>query len=110
MNLIKVSGGIVGVRISPEVSSQITGLIMHIKAAHDPGPAENAFIFLETNADIPQARYISWINLYDIEHAKKRQGGTWKVKEDPVPFDQEVYWKPYGWGGEALPSVADTKA
>jgi hypothetical protein len=69
------------------------------------GPASNAFVIIDYNYDPPRARYISWINLFDIEYAA-RFDSRWRTVEPSEAACERVRWLPYGWSGEALPSVA----
>jgi hypothetical protein len=70
------------------------------------GPAENAFVLVDLRGISPRARYISWINYYDIEYAGSCQPGCWEVMEPAVTQTYHARWQPFGWGGPLLPSVA----
>lgn len=105
MSATKLNGHLVGRRVRQ--GSKAVVYIVHNQTASEPhGPAENAFVLVDAENRPMRARYISWINLYDIETAAKREDG-WEVLEEPVPFDRTVEWIPYGWGGARLLSVAD---
>lgn len=70
------------------------------------GPAVDAYVYIEKSApDQWRARYLSWVNLFDVEHASTIEPGAWELAvqvEDEFVAD----WYPYGWGGELLPNVA----
>lgn len=109
--MIKISGRIIG-RYRPSASKDDGGHILHITSELRPaGPAENAFVFVEfASNQRRRARYISWINLYDIEHAALEQPGAWLlVLNGDNTFQESVEWFPYGWGGPPLPNIAYLK-
>ena len=110
MKSIKVKGVLLGQRISSK--DEVKGLVVHVvkdQFSKGNGPAENAYIYVDVSrkSKLPRARYISWINLYDIENAEKYDKDNWSLIEPQVPITQELIWKPYGWGAPHLPSVAD---
>ncbi len=105
--ILEISGERIGLRrIGRE---GLVGEIIRVSCESRPsGPAENAFVYIEyCSSEYKRGRYVSWINLYDIEAAAERQGGTWSIVEPHQPASVLADWYPYGWGGEALPSVAD---
>ncbi len=73
------------------------------------GPAENALIYVDHRRG-PSARYISWINLYDIDHAARLEPKCWELVEPHKKHSVDVQWLPYGWGGEKMPSIADVES
>jgi hypothetical protein len=89
-------------------AERVDGKIVHVETCRDPaGPAENAYVFVDLRGPgAARARYLTWINLYDIEHAGCAQPGRWSLCEPPQYFEEEVRWLPLGWG-EPFPSVAD---
>lgn len=102
MSVIELKGNLIGTRTH---HGEIVGEVIYIKTPFDEsGPAENAFVYVERGK---RARYVSWINLYDIEHAGRRQSNQWKTVEPGQLYHKKVEWLPYGWGGDSLPSVAD---
>jgi hypothetical protein len=109
-NRLTLTGSILGERYLEKSEATKIGMVIHVNHVHAGGPAENAFVYVDLNDAEPRAKYISWINLFDIEYAGKRQKGTWRVKEEATLIEQEIHWFPFGWGGEPLPSVADRKS
>lgn len=104
---IRVKGSLVGRRLDP-VHNLVVGEIVHIDGSVGSAPAENAFLYVEIDPNRGRrARYIAWINLYDIEHAAIVQPGCWALVEPSQMYDLVSQWEPYGWGGDKLPSVAD---
>jgi hypothetical protein len=102
----KLVGKIVGMRLGSD--SQPISYVVHNRIPSEPsGPAENAFLLIDIVVRPKRARYISWINLFDIENAARHQQG-WLVVDPPLDFRQSVQWLPYGWGDQPLPSVANT--
>jgi hypothetical protein len=89
-------------------AGNIVGEIIHISSQQAlDGPAENAFVYIELESDHKgRARYVSWINYYDIEYADRLEPGGWRVIEPPDSAQRSVDWHPYGWGGALLPNVA----
>lgn len=106
---IRITGSHIGVQLDPLLRSVI-GEIVHIEQGIPRGPAENSFIFVEVRpGQCRRGRYIAWINLFDIEHAALADSGRWQLVEPATDYDQSVLWSAFGWGGPALPSVADVK-
>src|SRR5258706_8336992 len=104
---IRLRGSLIGTRLDP-VRRLAVGEIVHIDRSVGAEPAENAFLYVELDSNrVRRARYIAWINLYDIEHAAIVQPGCWELVEPSQPYDRLSQWVPYGWGGDKLPSVAD---
>jgi hypothetical protein len=68
-------------------------------------PAYNSFVLIELGSSA-RARYLPWVNLFDIEHAAKCEPGRWSLVEPTEVFAAEVLWLPFGWGSDPLPSVA----
>lgn len=105
----RIKGSLIGLQLDPFLRS-VSGEIVHIEQGTPEGPAENAFIFVELRpGQSRRGRYIAWINLYDIEHAGLADPGRWRLAEPSRDYDESLLWSPYGWGGQALPSVADVK-
>jgi hypothetical protein len=86
----------------------IVGEIVHVMSGDESvGPAENAFVYVELLPNQKgRARYISWINYYDIEYANRKEPGNWRVIEPQEATARIVDWYPYGWSGPLLPNVA----
>jgi hypothetical protein len=95
-----------------DAAGRIRGEIIHVMEEGRPrGPAENAFVYLDLSAQAgPRARYLSWINLYDIETAARRQPGEWHLIEGTNERRVDACWIPFGWGAPPFPSVADVPA
>lgn len=91
------------------VAGEIDGLVVHVQQeCSNAGPAANAFVYIDLSAGTPvQARYLAWVNLYDIEHAGLCQVGRWSLCEPPRRELRDVEWRPFGWGAAPFPSVAD---
>lgn len=89
----------------------LRGEVVHVPAENRPaGPAENAYVYVEVGpSGTRRARYISWINLYDIEHANRFQAGCWSTIEPSESYRKPVAWLPFGWNDLELPSVADPR-
>src|SRR4051812_40238971 len=82
---VSAVGSLVGQHL--DSNGNIIGEIIHnLEERRREGPAENAFIYLEIRNDRrPRARYVSWINLYDVEYAGRRQPGHWRLSEPAEP-------------------------
>ena len=107
MKKVSVLGKLLGHRVSPKDKS-IIGMVVQIMQDYSfDGPAENAYIYIDTvDKKAPRARYISWINLFDIENAAKCEPGCWSLVEPSTKFNQSIEWIPYGWN-ESIPSIVD---
>lgn len=106
---IRIKGSHIGLQLDPSKRS-VSGEIVHIDQGNPKGPAENSFIFVEVRpGQCRRGRYIAWINSYDIEHAALADPGRWQLVEPAKDYEEDLMWSPYGWGGQALPSVADVK-
>jgi hypothetical protein len=103
--MIQIRGRILG-RYRPAGSKDDTGYIVHVTSELRPsGPAENAFVFVEILAnEARKARYVSWINVFDIEYAALDEPGAWHLMDGDL-FQESVGWFPYGWGGPRLPNI-----
>jgi hypothetical protein len=103
----RIAGFLLGRHMSPE--GEASGEIVQVTSAARPaGPAENAFVYVDfKGGPTPRARYISWINLYDIENADRREPGRWALVEPRERREIEAEWLPFGWSGPRLPSIAD---
>jgi hypothetical protein len=102
-------GELWGQHVSP--SGDVLGEVVRVSSATSmTGPAENAFVYVEIRpSEKERARYISWINYFDIEHANRQQAGSWRVVEPQQARAWHlIEWQPYGWGGPSLPNVAYT--
>jgi hypothetical protein len=101
---VRVQGLIKGQRIDPE-RGKVLGEIVHVSSENGAnGPAANSFILIETSKDGERkARYLSWINYYDIDYLSIQEFGLWRVIEPADHYNGEVEWHPYGWKG-ALPA------
>lgn len=110
MKTVPVKGRVVGHHIWPE-TKEVRAEVVHVAQELCPhGPAENAFLYIEIRKEGNRwGRYMAWINLYDVEHAAKKDEGAWLLVEPQTKFDHEIHWRPYGWGGPPLPSVADSR-
>jgi hypothetical protein len=108
-NRLIIKGAVLGERYLSGDKEQKIGIVLHVDHAYSAGPAENAFLYVDLSSEETRARYISWINLFDIEYAGKLQDGSWHVNETAPSFEEVVTWIPYGWCGEPLPCVADRK-
>ena len=86
------------------------GEIVRIATEHRPdGPAENAWLLIDYTPDgARRARYVSWINYYDIEFANQEEPGRWETVEPPQPYETNARWQPFGWS-EPLPNTARVK-
>jgi len=95
-----------------DATGGVRGEIIHVVEEGRPhGPAENAFVYLDLSSSAgPRARYLAWINLYDIETAGRRQRGEWRLAEVSNERRVDARWIPFGWGAPPFPSVADVIA
>lgn len=60
MSTTAVRGNLLGQRVSPE-DGRVVGMIVYVMRDHSPdGPADNAFIYVDTTHDqkTPRAQYI----------------------------------------------------
>lgn len=105
---VEIHGERLGIRRCQTSNEPIGEVIRVTCEARPNGPAYNAFLYIEPAHDErKRGRYISWINLYDIEVASARQNGTWSIVEPHEPLTVTIEWHPYGWGGDSLPNIAD---
>jgi hypothetical protein len=104
---VTISGNLLGRHVDRD--GVVRGEIIQVTGESRPaGPAENAFVYVDkSEASGPRARYLSWVNLYDIEHAGRQQPGAWQVVEPHPACKVETCWLPYGWAGPQFPNVAD---
>lgn len=102
---MRIRGELWGRRIGI-AGAKSAGDVLRIVEHHPDGPAENAWIFVEQTPEGRKARYISWINYYDVEFASRREPGRWSTVEPPAAYEGEAEWRPYGWGSETLPNTA----
>lgn len=103
-----LQGRIVGERLDAQ-GRVVACIVWCLREDRPRGPAQNAYLYVETGeAGLNRARYVSWINLFDIEHAGRVEAGRWRTVEPPAAFDRTIRFHPFGWGGERLPNVADT--
>lgn len=107
MTLRSLTGRLVGSRLGR--TGLTDGAVLHLNGTRQPGePAENAFVFVDlSNYHQARARYLAWVNLFDIEHAAAQELGRWSLAEPSHDAAFEVEWRPFGWGGPPFPSVAD---
>jgi len=78
------------------------------RQAERGGPAANAYTFVDLSSPAgARARYLTWVNLYDIEYAAAVQQGRWTLAEPQFAETFEVDWAPFGWGERPFPNVAD---
>jgi hypothetical protein len=102
----QISGLLLGHRLA-EDSGEVLADIVHVTA---PGePAENAIVMIER--DGPRARYLSWINYYDLDYAIAHEPSRWETVEPAQPYRAEAQWDPFGWAGALpAPTVGDFAA
>ena len=105
---VHLTGKLWGRCLNPARGS-IVADIVHVEHLHESaGPAENAFVLIELNHAPPRARYISWINYFDIEYADRRQRGRWALVEPAESYERTVTWLPFGWPGAiGVPTIGD---
>src|SRR4051794_23484853 len=104
--LVSITGELWGRHFSE--TGEVIGEVIHVLQSFGPNdPAANAFVYAElTLSRAARARYVSWINYYDIEHAGRNQSGRWKIAEPAESWVRKAEWYPYGWDGPILPNVA----
>jgi hypothetical protein len=104
---VLIDGNLLGLHVDQH--GAVFGEVVQIlDEARPQGPAESAFVYIDkTDSAGPRARYLSWINLYDIENASRRQPGQWQLVEPLRRHAARARWLPFGWGAPAFPSVAD---
>ncbi|MEM9293242.1 MAG: hypothetical protein AAGD01_16285 [Acidobacteriota bacterium] len=105
---IPLSGDLLGHRLDP-ATGKVEAEIVWVRNENRPtGPAENAFVLVEPNGSGSRARYISWINYFDLEYAEHRQPGRWALVEPAQSFRQDVQWQPFGWSQQqVVPTIGD---
>jgi len=91
-------------------AGEIVGKVLHVSDCRTPnGPAENAYVYVELTGEGPSAgrcRYLSWVNLFDIEVADRREPGRWALNTPSTAETLQVEWRPFGWDGPIFPNVA----
>jgi hypothetical protein len=99
-----------GVAVGRRVSNfgDVDGVVLHLQGACGGGEiAENAFVFVDLSWEgHARARYLSWVNLHDIEHAALREPGRWALSQPAVTEVHSADWRPFGWGAPPFPNVA----
>jgi hypothetical protein len=104
---INIRGLKIATRVNPGTRELLGEIVQTLcGGAASNSPCENSFLYIELAADTRRARYISWINLFDIEHASIMQPNQWTSIEPGIPYEERVQWIPYGWSDEKLPNVA----
>lgn len=105
--MISLRGELLGVRLDGTTGGT-AGEVVRVVTDHRPaGPAGNAMVFVEVGPDSRTARYLSWINYYDLDYTAGHQQG-WQVIEPAVPYQEVVAWHPFGWDGALrVPCVGD---
>jgi hypothetical protein len=103
----EITGELLGRRIEPG-SSDLLAEVVHVTAEIPNGPAENAFVFIERSGTEPRARYISWINYYDLDYVHEHQPDSWALVEPSEPYQLDARWEPFGWPDAlTVPTVGD---
>jgi hypothetical protein len=98
----EIRGELYGHRLASDTGDVVADIV-HVTVENRPaGPAENAFVMVERVGQ-PRARYISWINYYDLDYVNERLPGCWRHVEPAEAYAQRAQWQPYGWPG-ALPA------
>jgi|SRR5579862_2363271 len=108
MNGISIKGELVGYRKSQ--NGVVVSEIVHVTTEGRPhGPAENAFVEVEVGGGMRRARYLSWINYFDIEYALGREAGRWALVEPARGYSETLQWMPFGWQGfQRVPTIGDS--
>jgi hypothetical protein len=105
---VNITGVLVGRRLDPRNGSRLADIVHIDRPPAGTAPAENAFVLVETNGNAPRARYISWINYFDIEYAARRESGEWILVEPGKRYHRRAKWHPYGWERTAgVPTIGD---
>jgi hypothetical protein len=104
---IQVAGRLMGRRLAPD--GRPGAEIVHVQRDQRPeGPAENSFVLVEIDSTPARARYVSWINYYDLEYAARRESPAWELVEPWHDYRRDVAWHPFGWpGAAAVPTIGD---
>lgn len=102
----QIHGHLLGHRMAGD-GGEVLADIVHIT---EPGePAENAIVMVER--DGPRARYLSWINYYDLDYVIAHEPSRWRLVEPAEPYQIEAQWAPFGWAGALpAPTVGDFAA
>jgi hypothetical protein len=109
MPRVTLRGKLLGVRKRAPTADPCGWVVLSMPSKPNELLAEAAFVYVEdcNHSGRLRARYVPWVNIFDIEHAGLVQGGCWSTVEPTENFLRKVEWLPYGWGGQPLPSVAD---
>ena len=109
-NPIRVRGKLMGVRLAGTTNNEVIGEVVQIPVEMRPhGPAENSFILAEASGQPRRARYLSWINYFDLEYAIHRECGKWQLIEPAREYDELLSWMPFGWPGAiGVPVIGDS--
>ena len=107
-HLVEIVGELYGHRVD-DTTGQARADIVHVtEGARPDAPAENAFVLVEHLGPLLRARYISWINYYDLDYVIERQPRRWSSVEPPEAYRELVAWIPFGWPDMlAVPTVGD---
>jgi hypothetical protein len=105
---VEIDGELYGHRLDERTGDVLADVVHVIANGQADGPAENAFVFVERAGEERHARYISWINYYDLDYVIQRQPDTWSVVEPAESYRQLAEWRPFGWPGAlSVPTVGD---
>jgi hypothetical protein len=101
---VEIQGRLLGHRLDRE--GQPLADIVHITGPNGSGPAENAMVMVETDGQ--RARYLSWINYYDLDYVIANEPSRWRIVEPSKLYRAEASWEPFGWEGAlSAPTVGD---
>jgi hypothetical protein len=106
---VEIVGELYGHRLEEE-AGRVRADVVHVTGEGRPdGPAENAFVLVEHLGTELRARYISWINYFDLDYVIEREHGRWwRSVEPPNAYRELVMWTPFGWPGTLkVPTVGD---
>lgn len=100
-SVVAIRGHLHGRRLDEDTGAPLADVV-HVTARDAAeGPAENAFVFVERASSC--ARYVSWINYYDLDYVVAHEPRRWQIVEPAEPFEVQARWAPFGWAG-ALPA------
>jgi hypothetical protein len=112
-SVVRIAGELLGQRVDDDTRRVLVDVV-HVSDEEPSacGPAANAFVFVEHRQDGPsRARYVSWINYYDLDYVLERQPQRWLIIEPAAGYEASAEWVPFGWPGAiTAPTVGDLPA
>lgn len=68
------------------------------------GPADGSMVSVVTTGDRRVARYVSWINYYELDEISRMEPGLWRLVEPPAAYEAVVEWHPFASPADVPPT------